>query len=301
MQQKKCYTVAGFRLDVRGEAALFPTGLRNYLPFETTDEQPPLFTLEIVSELPDFQAEPLFVETPEPGMPLITLHRTGDGLFAEMAPFGDAPVAGRLLMHGRTRPDEAAPYPRARLLITHPPQGGFAFNNALMLLFAFNTAPLGALEMHASVVKHAGRGYLFLGRSGTGKSTHSSLWLKYIDDTELLNDDNPALRLEADGSARVYGTPWSGKTPCYKNESVPAGAVVRLRQAPENRIARLPLIQAYASLFASASSFRPLKELADGWHRTLEGLAATVPCYELDCLPDEAAARLCHETVTRHG
>ena len=49
---------------------------------------------------------------------------------------------------------------------------------------------------------------------------------------------------------------------------------------------------------ASASSFRPFQGLADGWHRTLEGLAASLPCYTLDCLPDQAAAELCHSTVT---
>ena len=62
-----------------------------------------------------------------------------------------------------------------------------------------------------------------------------------------------------DGTARVYGSPWSGKTPCYKNMEVPAGAVVRIRQAPYNKIERLSGIQAYASLMASASSFRPFK------------------------------------------
>ena len=92
--------------------------------------------------------------------------------------------------------------------------------------------------------------------------------------------------------------PWSGKTPCYKNQDVPAGAVVRIRQAPYNQIQRLGTIQAYASLMASASSFRPFQGLADGWHRTLEGLAASLPCYTLDCLPDQAAAELCHSTVT---
>ena len=102
-----------------------------------------------------------------------------------------------------------------------------------------------------------------------------------------------------DGTARVYGSPWSGKTPCYKNMEVPAGAVVRIRQAPYNKIERLSGIQAYASLMASASSFRPFKELAEGWHRTLEGLVAVLPCYVLDCLPDQAAAELCYKTV--HG
>ena len=148
-------------------------------------------------------------------------------------------------------------------------------------------------------IANEGKGYLFLGKSGTGKSTHSSLWLKHIPGTELLNDDNPILRLMEDGTARVYGSPWSGKTPCYKNMEVPAGAVVRIRQAPYNKIERLSGIQAYASLMASASSFRPFRELAEGWHRTLEGLVAVLPCYVLDCLPDQAAAELCYKTV--HG
>ena len=96
---------------------------------------------------------------------------------------------------------------------------------------------------------------------------------------------------------RVYGSPWSGKTPCYKAQDVPVGAVVRIRQAPFNKIERLPIVQAYASLMASASGFRPFKNLSDGWHQTLEGLTQVVPCYVLDCLPDQAAAQLCHNTV----
>ncbi|MBO6066250.1 MAG: transposase, partial [Lachnospiraceae bacterium] len=84
------------------------------------------------------------------------------------------------------------------------------------------------LLMHASVTMHAGKGYLFLGKSGTGKSTHSQLWINNIEGCELLNDDNPVLRVEDDGSVRVYGSPWSGKTPCYRNLDVPVGAIVDL-------------------------------------------------------------------------
>ena len=57
---------------------------------------------------------------------------------------------------------------------------------------------------------------MLLGKSGTGKSTHSRLWLKYIPDTKLLNDDNPAVRIMDNNTIMIYGTPWSGKTPCYK-------------------------------------------------------------------------------------
>ena len=174
----------------------------------------------------------------------------------------------------------------------------FAINNSLMLLFTFASAKMGALEMHSSVVVNGGKGYLFLGKSGTGKSTHSSLWLKHIPGSWLLNDDNPVLRLMPGGEVRVFGSPWSGKTPCYKQESAPAGAVVRLSQAPYNKIERLKGIHAYASIMASASSFRPFRELADHWHNTLEAMTSAVPCYHLECLPDKAAAELCHNTVT---
>lgn len=108
--------------------------------------------------------------------------------------------------------------------------------------------------MHASVTENKGFAYLFLGKSGTGKSTHSSLWLKYIANSELLNDDNPAVRCFPDGRIIVYGTPWSGKTPCYRNKSLPVGAFVRLQQHPQNEIQEEPKIKAFASILSSCST-----------------------------------------------
>jgi hypothetical protein len=72
---------------------------------------------------------------------------------------------------------------------------------------------------------------------------------------------------------------------------------VRLTQAPYNAIERLTGVKAYASLMASASSFRPFSELANHWHNTLEAMAMKVPCYQLECLPDRDAALLCYNTV----
>ena len=48
---------------------------------------------------------------------------------------------------------------------------------------------------------------MFLGKSGTGKSTHARMWLKYIQGTDLVNDDNPVVRVANDGTAVVYGSP----------------------------------------------------------------------------------------------
>ena len=173
-----------------------------------------------------------------------------------------------------------------------------AIDNALMILFALSTAGHGVALFHASTIIHAGKAYMFLGVSGTGKSTHSSLWLKYINGTELLNDDNPVVRVFDDGNATVYGSPWSGKTPCYRNLYYPLDGIVLLSQAPYNKIHRLSGIQAYVALVPSISGKRWDERIADGLHHTENALAMTVPVWHLECLPDEAAALLCCNTIS---
>ena len=286
----RSYTVAGLGFTVEAPAALLDA-LSNLAPFAGKASGAPIFTLTLCESLSPGGLRKVFLTDDGPGFPEIGIWETEDGRWLfRMSAQPSAPLASELLA---ARDFSCA---QLRLTGTDP---RFGLNNSLMLLYAFASAPFGALEMHASVVTNNEKGYLFLGKSGTGKSTHSRLWLENIPGTELLNDDNPILRLMPDGSVRVFGSPWSGKTPCYKAQDVPAGAVVRIRQAPFNKIERLPLIQAYASLMASASGFRPFPGLADHWHRSLEGICAQTPCYVLDCLPDPDAASLCYRTV--HG
>lgn len=174
----------------------------------------------------------------------------------------------------------------------------FCLNNCLMLLYAFSTSNLDTLLIHASVVKNNDVGFVFLGKSGTGKSTHSRLWLEHIKGSKLLNDDNPVIRL-INGDAYVFGTPWSGKTPCYKNDSVPLKGIVKLRQAPENKIKQLSLLQSYAAVIPACSSMRWEDCIASGIHGTVEKLISLVECYQLDCLPDKAAAELSVATIKK--
>ena len=174
----------------------------------------------------------------------------------------------------------------------------FALSNSMMLLYTFCTSPYQTLMVHASVIAHDGGGYMFLGRSGTGKSTHSRLWLNHIEDTYLLNDDNPVIRY-IDGQAYVYGTPWSGKTPCYKNEFMPLKAVVRLSQAPYNKIHRDAPLQSFASLMPACSCMRWDGTSVAALHKTVEKVISVVPCWHLECLPDADAAVLCNSNVKR--
>ena len=185
-------------------------------------------------------------------------------------------------------------YRQARLSLEEYPQ--FGVNNALMVMYALATANKRTALFHSSVVSYQGRGYMFLGHSGTGKSTHSSLWLKYIEGTELVNDDNPVVRVLENNEVRVYGSPWSGKTPCYRNVSYPVGAIVKLSQAPFNKIEPLKGIKAYAVVVPSISGKRWDKDLAEGLHETENLIAQHARVWHLDCLPDEAAAQLCCKT-----
>ena len=201
-------------------------------------------------------------------------------------------------------------YDTARLLLSRnvtPALLKFALNNALMVLYAIASAPYNTALFHAAVVNYGGKGYMFLGKSGTGKSTHARLWLKYNEGAELLNDDNPVVRYfgeTADESrtattcgVRVYGSPWSGKTPCYKNEDYPLGAFVMLSQAPYNKIERLCGVRAYAALVPCISGKRWDTVIADGLHKTENALAMNIPVWHLECLPDEEAAHVCRNNV----
>lgn len=272
----------------------------NYEPFavlfgDGDMPESPLFTLAVEhsTALPGFIEE---TRQEDEGQEILCGH-SADGSSMFNFRLRDADVGTLLCSPG---------YAQARLVvpdISNQNSVKFAVNNSLMVLYALATAKLGTALFHSATVAYRGKGYMFLGKSGTGKSTHARLWLRYNEGSALLNDDNPVVRFFAPESpagvarAVVYGSPWSGKTPCYKNESLPLGGIVLLSQAPFNKIARLRGVKAYAALVPCISGKRWERGIADGLHYTENALASNVPVWYLECLPDEGAARLCRETI----
>ena len=186
----------------------------------------------------------------------------------------------------------------------------------LSLWFAVSmlSASLQVTFVHSSTVVYGGRAVMFLGESGTGKRTHSRLWLDNIDGVHLLNDDSPVVTVrqvppDAAGSLHdmrstsgvsvyVYGSPWSGKTPCYVPRCYPLAAVVRLSQAPHNAISRLGTTRALVSLQPSLPPALAQDDyFSDQMFVILSAVISSVPVYHLECLPDADAARLCFKTV----
>lgn len=171
-----------------------------------------------------------------------------------------------------------------------------ALSSMLRILFAQAVVQRGGASVHAAAVSLGGCAYLFLGRSGTGKSTHACQWLQAFPGSHLLNDDNPVLRL-VDGRLMAYGTPWSGKTPCYRNEAAPVAGIVRLQQSAANRFVALDGPSAFAALLPSCSVLRSDTRLQDALHATLIGMVGTVAVGRMECRPDLAAAHVCHRGI----
>ena len=165
-------------------------------------------------------------------------------------------------------------------------------NNFLIVSFGMASALFSTLKLHASVIEKEGRALLFLGKSGTGKSTHSRLWQQYVPGCSLLNDDEPVVRVNDEHEVMVYGTPWSGKTPCYRNEKARVTAFVLLRQSPENRLTKLSVKEAFFTLFASSSMMRSDVHHKNAVFTTLAAILEHVPVYRLDCRPDREAVSL---------
>lgn len=168
---------------------------------------------------------------------------------------------------------------------------------AMWLGLGLMVAPHHTVAVHSSCIVYQGKAVLFLGESGTGKSTHTRLWRENIEGAFLLNDDSPFLRVE-EGKVWAYGSPWSGKTPCYKQERYELVACVRLSQAPHNRITKLPILQAYGAIHPSCPPAYAYDEtLYDHISNFINSLLSSVPFYHLECLPDRDAALLSFNTV----
>lgn len=174
----------------------------------------------------------------------------------------------------------------------------FGLNNALMLIFAFAGSRKQVLLVHASLVRQNGWGYAFIAKSGTGKSTQVGLWLSHLPGCDLMNDDNPILRIQ-DGKPYIYGGPWSGKTPCYRNVKAPLGAITRIERAKENSIEKLGPVEAFASFLPSCSSMKWDKDVYNGTCDTATRVVETTNLYTLHCRPDKESAILCNKTIAK--
>lgn len=151
------------------------------------------------------------------------------------------------------------------------------------------------LLMHGAVVAVDGQAYLFTAKSGTGKTTHTRLWMQQFGDRAVMvNGDKPLLHVTNTG-VTVYGTPWDGKEHLSRNIACPLKAVCILTRSETNHIERISPKEALTML--CQQSYRPAQPAA--LRKTLalvDLLSSSVPLYKLGCNMEPEAA-----LVAYHG
>lgn len=185
-----------------------------------------------------------------------------------------------------------------RLQLPGDRYAAFTVDSMLRILYSQAVVLHHGFMLHSAAVVRDGKAVLFMGKSGTGKSTHAQLWLREFAGTSLLNDDNPVVRVSADGTVMVYGSPWSGKTPCYHNAGAPVEAMVRLEQAPVNRYTELSNIDAFVAVLPGVSVITHSRKLyGEACSSVVEALKR-VKVGKLECTPEPAAAYECQKGIS---
>jgi hypothetical protein len=154
------------------------------------------------------------------------------------------------------------------------------------LLFRHLMADHSALLVHACGVSWRGRGYLFVGSSGAGKSTTARMWR--AAGATVLNDDRVVLEAGRDG-VLIHPTPWFGDYPEVGGDAAPLRAIYLLRQG--DAVSFEGLRPATAAALVFAKSFPPLwdPERIEKTLATLGRVCQRVPCGWL-AVPKDARA-----------
>ncbi len=171
----------------------------------------------------------------------------------------------------------------------------FNFNlmgNAMHYVMAMHSA----FVIHSSSIVCNDGGVAFSAPSGTGKSTHTSLWLSQFDDVYLLNDDTPILRLDDKGEIFLCGTPWAGTTGININKSVSLKAIVFLSRAKENSMEKLSSSDALKCFFEAICT--PINSRMHlNCLETIKSIFMNVPIYKLSCNMEPEAAVFAREYI----
>ena len=151
--------------------------------------------------------------------------------------------------------------------------------------------------LHSSAVEIDGKAYLFSAPSGTGKSTHTSQWLKLFGDKAcIINDDKPAIRF-VDGVPYAYGTPWSGKSDLNVNKGVPVQGICVLERSANNFIE--PLDEGTAVYSILNQTIRPRKrEYMDNLLALVDRVIAAVPVWRMGCNISVEAAKMAYDAMS---
>lgn len=163
-------------------------------------------------------------------------------------------------------------------------------------MFYYGLLKFGGFMLHSSTIAKDGKAYIFTANSGTGKSTHTSLWQKYLSDVTMINDDKPAIMLR-NGVFYAVGTPWSGKNNDSTDIAVPVGGLVLLNRGKVNKIRKATPTETVPFLMQQTLASKKEENtlmLVD----LLDKFLQSVPAFYLECDMSEGAVKTSYEALT---
>lgn len=166
--------------------------------------------------------------------------------------------------------------------------------------FAKKLLPCNGFVLHSSAVAYKGKAYLFSAPSGTGKSTHTTIWQKVFGhEAVIINDDKPAIR-KINGKLYVYGTPWSGKSDKNQNICVPLGGICFISQSEANCIKKADKKTAVYLLLSQILRY-PSKEYMEALLNFIDANLPLLPIYEMGCNMEEEAALTSYKFMSENS
>ncbi|MBE7051031.1 MAG: hypothetical protein E7395_00475 [Ruminococcaceae bacterium] len=171
------------------------------------------------------------------------------------------------------------------------------FNHNLMGNSMHHVAAMhSGFVFHSSSLCCSDGGVLFSAESGTGKSTHTALWLSEFDDAQIINDDTPIIKLNRTGGVDLCGTPWAGTTGINLNKVVPLKAIVFIERSKTNSIRRVTDKETIKLFFEAV--IPPLNpRMYAEYVSTFNSIYSSVPMYVLSCNMDPEAAHVARNAV----
>ncbi len=151
--------------------------------------------------------------------------------------------------------------------------------------------------LHAAGVHINGKGYIFPGKSGAGKSTITRQFAE-TQEIKLLSDDRVVVR-KIGQSYMAYGTPWPGEAGVAINESMPLEGIFFIKQGTENHVTEMTPQQAVERLMPVTSIPWYDNDVMPVILQFCGELVSQVPAYELSFRPSVEVAHVLKDFITK--
>lgn len=161
---------------------------------------------------------------------------------------------------------------------------------ALSAIIMTHLSIRNGLLLHASLVEYQGKGIIFVGPSGIGKTTQAELWNKYKDSL-IINGDMALVHYE-NSKYYAYGYPIHGSSSYCLNRRVELAGIIVLEQALENEIEELTGIDMVERVMRNVFLPKWFEKGVNEALKTVDSMLSSIPVYLLKCKIDQQAVEL---------